>query len=329
LDRQDHRKKRGLHYSGISLEGEMAMIRLRIATPMMLMLALAAPSVAQLAVPAHIIPVVAKNGGFGGAEWVTSISMSNLSDGTMDVTAAFLRENTPHIIPFVPLETFAMTAGETVTVEDALGTWFPGEGNTKGTLILLAELRDAGEEDYAQLTAATRIFNNADPAATYGQGVVSNLLGLMVAPGRLVLSGARSDEAVRSNIGVVNLSATGTDFIITTYAANGVEVSSVRQRVPAFSMRQWNLDQLGVLTMTVPGRVEVMIDPDTVTWDPCDLDPEDPNLEGTAFFAYLSRIDQATADAEFQPGQSDWKAYTDLCGEPVGMSAESLRLLFE
>lgn len=305
------------------------MIRLHAPAAIVLIIAMAAPSAAQLAVPAHIIPVVAKNGGVGGAEWMTSISMSNLSDGTIDVTAAFLRENTPHIIPFVPLETFAMTPGETVTVEDALGTWFPGQGNTKGTLVLLAELRDAGEEDYAQLTAATRIFNNADPAATYGQAVVSNLLGLMVAPGRLVLTGARSDDAVRSNIGVVNLSATGTDYIITAFAANGAEVSSLRQRVPAFSMRQWNLEQLGVSTMTTPGRVEVAIDPENVTWDPCEMNPEDPDLEGAAFFAYLSRVDQATTDAEYQPGQSDWEAYADLCGEPVGMSAESLRLLFE
>ncbi len=53
-----------------------------------------------------------------------------------------------------------------MTVEDVLGTWFPAEGNTKGALVLLAELRDAGDEDYAQLSAATRVFNNADPAAT-------------------------------------------------------------------------------------------------------------------------------------------------------------------
>ena len=97
------------------------MFRLHATAVFILVIATAAPCAAQLAAPAHIIPVVAKNGGFGGAEWVTSISMSNLSDGTMDVTAAFLRENTPHIIPFVPLETFAMTAGETVTAEDALG----------------------------------------------------------------------------------------------------------------------------------------------------------------------------------------------------------------
>jgi len=43
----------------------------------------------------------------------------------------------------------------------------------------------------------------------------------------------------------------------------------------------------------------------------------------------MSRIDQATTDAEFQPGQGDWKAYIELCGEPEGMSVESIGLLFE
>jgi len=289
----------------------------------------ALPCAAQLAAPAHIVPVIAKNSGAAGTDWITSISMSNVSDGTIDVTAAFLRENTPHILPFVPLEEFSLAAGETLTVEDVLGTWFPAEGNTKGTLVLLAELRGAGDEDYAQLTAATRIFNNADPAATYGQGVVSSLLGVMVAPGRLVLPGARFDEEVRANVGVVNISATGTDFIISTFSAIGAEIASVRKRVPAFSMSQWSLEQLGVLTMTTPGRVEIVIDPGTVTWDPCALDPEDPDLEGAAFFGYLSRIDQATSDAEFQPGQSDWRAFIDLCGDPFGIPAESLRWLIQ
>lgn len=181
----------------------------------------ALPCAAQPAAPAHIVPVIAKNSGLAGADWMTSISLSNVSDGTIDVTAVFLRENTPHILPFVPLEEFPLAAGETLTVEDALGTWFPDQGNTKGTLVLLAELRGAGDEDYAHLSAATRIFNNADPAATYGQGVVSSLLGVMIAPGRLVLPGARFDETVRSNVGVVNLSVTGTDFIIITFSAMG------------------------------------------------------------------------------------------------------------
>ncbi len=43
----------------------------------------------------------------------------------------------------------------------------------------------------------------------------------------------------------------------------------------------------------------------------------------------MSRIDQATSDAEFGPGQSDWKAYIDLCGEQPTPSADHLRAMFE
>jgi hypothetical protein len=287
------------------------------------------PCAAQLAAPLHLVPVVAKNSGVGGADWVTSISLSNVGDATIDVTAAFLREATTNIPPFVPSEAFPLTAGQTMTVEDLVGTWFPGQGNTKGTLVLLAELRTGDEGDYARLAAATRIFDTANPAATYGQAVVSNLLGLMTAPGRLVLPGARSDPAVRSNLGVVNVSATATDYLITIHTADGVEVSAVRRRVPAFSMMQWSLEQLGAPTMSTPGLAEIVIDPDTVTWDPCQIDLEDPDLQAAAFFAYLSRIDQATSDAEFQPGQSDWKPYTDLCGDEPGMSLDPLRFLID
>jgi hypothetical protein len=73
-----------------------------------------------------------------------------------------------------------------------------------------------------------------------------------------------------------------------------------------------------------------MIDPNTVIWDPCDVDPDNPNLEGAAFFAYLSGVDQATSDAEFHPGLPDWKGLTELCGEdPLGMSPTGLRLLIK
>jgi hypothetical protein len=294
------------------------------------LMAIARPVAAQLAVPVHVVPVVALSSGVGGSDWRTSISLSNLSEGTIDVTAAFLREDTFNIPPFVPVEFISLETGRTFTVDDVIGTWFPGQGNTKGTLVLLAELREAEEGDYAQLAAATRIYNNADPDATYGQAVVSNLLGLMIAPGRLAMTGARWDDAVRSNLGVVNLSVDGTDFIISVFSEDGTRISKVGRRVPAFSMSQWSLEQLGVPSLTTPGRVEVIIDPDSVTWDPCDVDPDEPELEGAAFFAYLSRIDQTTSDAEFQPGQSDWKPYQDLCGdEPPGIPAMDLGFLFD
>ena len=150
----------------------------------------------------------------------------------------------------------------------------------------------------------------------------------MTAPGRHVLTGVRSDAAVRSNVGVVNISATSTNFIITTFDADGVELASVSKRVRSFSMSQWNLEQLGVATLSTPGRVEIVIDPDTVDWDPCDLDINNLDLDTVLFLSYASRIDQATSDAEFQPGQSDWSAYQDLCGTSPGLTGVGPRFSF-
>jgi hypothetical protein len=91
-----------------------------------------------------------------------------------------------------------------------------------------------------------------------------------------------------------------------------------------FSMAQWSLTQLGAPAPMTPGRVEVMIDPARVTWDPCDQNPT-AGGDGAAFLARMSQVDQATSDAELGPGQSDCKASIDLCSEPVGMSADGYR----
>jgi len=45
--------------------------------------------------------------------------------------------------------------------------------------------------------------------------------------------------------------------------------------------------------------------------------------------ADFSRMDRTTSYAESRPGRAYSKATTDLCGEPVGMSASALRLLIE
>jgi hypothetical protein len=199
-------------------------------------------------------------------------------------------------------------------VSDVIGEWFPNQGNTKGFVVLYGEA-DGADEDPFLLTVAGRIFNRADPDATYGQAVPPGELGLMVAPGASNLPGAQWDEAVRTNIGVVNLSLLPTDVNITTYAADGSMLASVTRRVRAFSLTQWSLPQLGIDALVNPGRVVVEVDPATITWDPClseELELED--LRGI-FMTYLSRVDQATGDAEFVLGQSDWNEYLNLCGD--------------
>jgi hypothetical protein len=280
------------------------------------MIGVTSPIAAQIALPVHIFPVTAKLAGAAGTDWMSSLSISNVGELPAEVSALFFRENQTNIPLLGPSHELTVAPGGTVTVEDVLGSWFPSQGNTKGFLVLLDEA-GVEDEDPFTLVATQRIFNNANPAATYGQTVPSSVLGLLVAPATSTLPGARSDDAVRCNVGVLNFSLFPLDVLITTFDTDGAVVSSVGRRVAGFSLGQWSLTQLGVTTLTTPGRVEVVVDPDSITWDPClgeDIGLED--LRGV-LMTYLSRVDQATGDAEFILGQNDWGDYLTLCGEPM------------
>jgi len=288
------------------------------------LLAVASPSVAQIALPIHIFPVMAKLSGQAGTDWVSSASISNISDFEVTATALFFEEDQNNIPLLGPSHDFTLAPGTTTTVDDLLGSWFPSQGNTKGFLVVFGE-SDGGDDDPFMLTAAGRIFNNANPLATYGQTIPSSVLGLVVAPGVAGLPGARNDDAVRSNVGVVNLSILPIAVIITTYGSDGSVVASVQKNVKTFSLGQWSMSQLGVPSLSSPGRVEVQIDPDTITWDPCiGEDPDIDDLQGI-FLAYISRVDQVTGDAEFVLAQNDWSSYLTLCGEqPTAIPVERL-----
>jgi len=285
--------------------------------------ALASPCVAQIALPIQVLPVMAKLSGAAGTDWMSSLSLSNIGDTPADVTALFFRENQNNIPLLGPSHGLVVGPGETVSVADVLGEWFPFQGDTKGFLVLYGEA-EGSDQDPFLLSVAGRVFNNANPGATYGQAVPSGVLGLTVAPAVSNLPGVRSDDAVRSNVGIVNLSLFPLDVIISTYAADGTQLASVQRQVRSFSLAQWSLAQLGVPVLGTPGRVEVRADPGSITWDPCfGVDPGLEDLQGI-FMTYLSRVDQVTGDAELVLGQSDWFDYLELCGDPLPNVAAGL-----
>lgn len=291
------------------------MTRIRVLTVALGCLILGPVAEAQIVSPFHVVPVVAKVAGAAGTDWMTSMWVSNTSDVRADVTVTFYRENTDNT-PFEgPSRVFSLDPGQTLTVPDVLGSWFPGQGNTKGFLMLLAEPA-TGDGD-ALLAVSARVFNNANPSATYGQTVSSSLFSLLFGRGVAVMPGAQWDGGKRSNVGVVNIAGQPIDVVITTYGANGSVVATATRRINTFSMAQWSLQQLGVSNLSNPGRVEVMLDPDGITWDPCD-----PLYSGLgafgAFIAYMSKVDGVTGDAEFSLAQNDWTTFAVDCGFEPG-----------
>lgn len=106
--------------------------------------------------------------GAQGTDWMTNLFISNVSAEAVTVTGMFFRENTNNtLFGNLVMHEVTLQAGQTLTVPDVLGSWFPGEGNTKGVFLLLADPLGGGGNDVS-LAAAARIFNNADPSATYG-----------------------------------------------------------------------------------------------------------------------------------------------------------------
>jgi hypothetical protein len=276
----------------------------------------ATPVVAQMTSSLAIVPVIAKVRGDAQTDWLTDLVISNVSGFAVDVEGWFFEENRNNLPLFLPVEELSLGVGETVTVHDAMTSWFPNKGDTKGFLLILAEPAGGGEES-AAIAVTARIFNNADPGATYGQAVASGLLHIGVGAATSVLPGAQWDDLRRSNVGIVNLSTDPLDVIVTIYGADGSVVASSTQQVKSLSLLQKSLQQLGVSELGTPGRVEVRIDPGSITWDPCDVDLEDIGLGSLKglFIAYLSRIDQVTGDAEFILSSNDWREYVDECGE--------------
>lgn len=277
-------------------------------------LILSSAAQAQVVAPAQLLPVVAKVSGAQGTDWMTSASISNLSDTTETVTAMFFREATANNPLFgVPTKELTLGPGATITTSDVLGQWFPSQGNSKGALLLFTGSLDDLEAG-GDIAVTARIFNNANPAATYGQSVSSNPVSVVVGNGVSVMTGIRHDGQTRSNIGIVNLSLRETPFLISTYDASGALIAQRTRSVEMMSIRQWNLSDLGASNISQPGRVEVQIDPAAITWDPCDLDAVDLGSMVGIFMAYVSKVDGATGDAEFAYGLTDWSDQVAQCG---------------
>ena len=273
-------------------------------------LLISAPLAAQIASPFHIVPVVAKLGGAVGSDWLSDMSISNLSDRTVTVGIEFFREAQANSFTGAFSVTITLAAGETRTIEDVLGTLFPEEGNTKGALLVLVQ--EDGTEDPAAIAVTTRTYNAANPDATYGQTVPTSLIALIYGNGVATMPGARWDSRVRTNVGVVNLGPFAASVEIAVFQSDGSERTRVTRTVEAFSLRQWGLTELGVSSLA-DGRVEVRLDPDTTGFDPC-ADLAGFGFSTSILIPYFSKADNVTSDGEFGYGQVDWSEYSDSCG---------------
>ncbi len=289
------------------------MMRIRSAFVFVLLTVVAVGAQAQFVAPLHLIPVVAKVGGVAGSDWRSDLSISNLSTSATQVGVKFFREETANFwFPGTFDHQVTLSAGETLLVEDVLGSWFADEGNTKGALLVAATDVFISEEG-SPLAVNSRTYDGADPDATFGQAVTSSLTNILVGPGRIVMTGARQDDRFRSNVGVLNLGLQASEVVVTIYDNSGAVVNEQTNTVQPLSLSQWPLSALGVATLDGGGRVDVRLAESAIPDDPCQYEIT-LGLPVGIIMAYLSKADNATNDAEFVLGQVDWAEYAEECG---------------
>lgn len=256
------------------------------------------PAAAQEIAHSQFFPVVARTSGVGGTQWLTDLTVVNLSGAAVEVGTQFLIADQANIFnPAFP-DRFILEANETRVIVDVLNELYGYESNIKGSLLLTVDPSlVATNPQGAEILATTRTYNTGNPEGTYGQTVSALSLSINAAATSSYVTGARNDSLFRSNLGIANMAVISP---ITVYYrvmnASGATVAEGSKAMPPASMSQWSFSDLGVPTADGPLTVELWMDPSDVFPDPCAT--QFPNM----FIAYVSKVDgnpDGTGDAEF------------------------------
>jgi hypothetical protein len=263
-----------------------------------ILVAVSGSAMAQQLAHSQFIPVVARNPGVGGTQWVTDVTVYNATDETLTVGTQFLPADQANVFnPSFP-DRFTLEPRETKVFEDVLHSLFGYDTDLKGSLLFTVDSSlIAGNPDGATILAATRIYNTGDPAGTYGQTVPALSLTINASGTPSVVTGVRHDSRYRSNLGIASL--TLISEITVHYRVRTQDGEVLREGskdLQPSSMSQWSFQQLGVPITEGPLTVELWLDPSDVLPDPCAT--QFPNM----YIAYVSKVDgnpDGTGDAEF------------------------------
>lgn len=312
---------------------------MRIATLALATAVAVLPSVApaQLVNSFQFIPVIVKTPGLNGTFWQSDLSISNLSSYTVTVGAKYFPSgvgaNTfngtfPKSVP--------IASGQTLLVQDVLGSWFPSSGQGAGPLILAditpinCNVSPVPTAWSGLLAVNSRVYNTGDPRGTFSLSADPNLIGMNFTTFPSVITGVRhtgqAAPGFRTNLSVVNFSTAGIRVLIKIFNASGaLAAAESLQSIDALSFKQWRLDDFGVTNLGAgAGRIEVRLDPALVA-DPCTsvtdtfcTNPCDPSKCPTkyamrsepTFFAYGSTTDNGTGDGFLLSPVVDWLGYS-------------------
>jgi hypothetical protein len=217
-----------------------------------------------------IVPVVASNEGLNDTRWSSEVSVVNLGGDSADVTLEF------HPADDGEASTVDITigAGEARFMPDVVTTTFGSTGT--GWLRLTSSANG--------LHVSSRTFND-DADGTYGQLVPATAVAdLFTSDDVVVLPGLRSDDGFRTNLGVTSVAEEATVLEVHVVGAEGVDLDTLRVRLPAHSFVQ-----VGRLLRNRLGFEG---------WAWATLSSDDPEA---LFTAHASVVDGTTGDPAFIP----------------------------
>ena len=294
------------------------------------------PAWAQVPMNLFVVPVVVKAKGSAGTDWKTDLFVSNLGAAEAQISAHFFKENQTNSFNGTFAKAgMAVAPGQTLLVTDLVGAWFPAAGTSTKGWLLLADTTPVPDcenpPDAAKLAVSVRIYNAANPAATYGQVAAIEMVYINPSTYPSVITGVRhqgknAKPGMRTNAGVANLSTVPINVLVRVYRANGTLAGEAQKQVQALSLQQWDVES----TLKIPlldsggGRLEGSLVPGApldycalqetppACADPCDPEacPNKFELPAVpAFIAYASNVENTTGDGEHLTSVTDLISY--------------------
>jgi hypothetical protein len=258
----------------------------------------AAPLPAQEIAHSQFFPILARTAGVGGTQWVTDLSIHNMTDEELTVGTQFLEADVANVFnPTFP-DRFTLAPRETRLIPDVLHELYGYDTDIKGAMLVTVDPSlIAGNPDGAEILATTRTYNTGDPAGTFGQTVPALSRTINASATTSVVTGVVNSTRFRSNLGIMSMALVASITVhYRVLDGDGATVSEGSKTLQPASVGQWSLQSLGVPKTDSPLTVELWLDPDDVMPDPCATNF--PNM----FIAYVSKVDgnpEGTGDAEF------------------------------
>lgn len=222
---------------------------------------------------ATLVPSVASTGGAGGSHWVSSVSIVNPQNVSIVIRMYLLPANTDNRNYRSSERTVTIPAGGAVRISDPLRTLW---GTTGLASIFLESDPSAGNP--AAFAVDSRIFNVADPLATFGLSLVGTLEGIS-SQDRGYAADVESSAAYRTNIGLFNDSS----------EAAVVEVAVVKPDGNLLARKSYNILPFSLIQLPVS-------DITTTPFNHASVRVAPPSTLSGQLIGYVSVIDNATND---------------------------------